>query len=399
MSVPVATGSRLGRRADLRRRRRQQRRRAVGAALAVLLVLAVVVTVVLVQRGGTVSRREAVSVRTQQTLLLQVRGSDGSAVATALLAHDPAARSGAVVLVPPQVIAAIPGVGTVPFGKGLQTAPAASSRNALSDLLGVTVDGGWVLDTATLARLVDAEGGISADVDATVLSGRVVVLQPGKQQLDGQRALLYATYLAPKETEQARLSRLQDVLDGVLVALPKDPAALVGSLGGGSQPSLGAGPTGALLAGLAADDKGSELQYRSLPVVPITSGSDETTFRVDAAATASLVDELLAQSVPPGARTAGNRVLVLNGVGTPGLGEKVRAKLVPAGFVFVGAHNAEHLGYAQTQVLVPDGTTASIAVGTRVATALGLTADSVRTSASLGSISDVVVLVGGDFRP
>lgn len=398
MSTSVDT-SRWGGRTELRRRRRRQRRRAAVVALVLLLIAAVVVTVVLIRRGGVVSTREAVPVRTQQTLLLQVRAADGSAAASALLAHDPAGQDGAVVLVPPQVIASVPGVGTVPFGQGLRTGAPASSRDALSDLLGVTVDGSWVLDGASFAALVDGEGGISVDVGTTVLSGSTVVLQPGKQQLDGSHALAYATYLAAKETEQVRLSRVQEILDGMLTALPADPAALIASLGSGSQPSLGAKPTAVLLAGLAADDRAAALQYRSLPVIPITSGSEDTTFRIDAAASSALVDDLLAQSVPPGARAKGNRVLVLNGVGTPGLGEKVRARLVPAGFVFVGAHNAEHLGYAQTQVLVPDATPASVSLGSRVATALGLSTDSVRTSNSLGSISDVVVLVGSDFRP
>ena len=87
-----------------------------------------------------------------------------------------------------------------------------------------------------------------------------------------------------------------------------------------------------------------------------------------------------------------------NGVGTPGIGEKVRGRLVPAGLVFVGSRNAEHFGYATSQVLIRDATPESQALGSKVATALGLPQDDVRT-ADLGALSDVVVLVGADFAP
>jgi hypothetical protein len=331
-------------------------------------------------------------------VLLQVKAADGSASASALLAHDRASGNGAVVLLPPQVLATVPGVGSVIFGKALQTGRAAGARNALADLMGVTVDGSWVLDNAAFIRLVDQLGGVQVDVDTTVLQGRTVLLQPGAQRLDGAHALRFATYLAAGEQEQTRLTRLQSVLDAIITALPKKVGPLVGSLGAGAQSTLSGATLAGLLSGLQSDSRKDDLQYRSLPVIPVDSGSDDVRFRIDPTATRKLVDDLLAQSVPPGSRTEGNRVLVLNGVGTPGLGEQVRAKLIPAGFVFVGSRNAPDFGYAQTQVLVPDATTAGAALGRRVAAALGVPAASVKSSDSIGTIADVVVIVGKDFR-
>jgi hypothetical protein len=120
-------------------------------------------------------------------------------------------------------------------------------------------------------------------------------------------------------------------------------------------------------------------------------------FRVDADATRTIVDRLLAQSVPPGARQTGNRVLVLNGVGTPGIGDKVRAKIVPAGFVFVASRNNATFGVAKTRVLIKEATPEAQAVGEKVAKALGVPLDSVQT-AEIGTIADVVVVVGADFK-
>ena len=399
MSAGATTGGgRAGRRAELRKQRRQRRRQLTAAALAVLVALVVLVTVVLVRSGGSDGAGKGTRTRSQRTLLLQVRAADGSAASSALLAHDVQARTGSVVLIPPQVITTVPGVGTLPFGRALRSGGTTASGDALSDLVGVTVDGTWVLDDGAFDRLVDLEGGITATVDTPVLQGRTVVLQPGQQKLDGARARAFATYLAAGEPEQTRLARLQAVIDGLLQALPKDPASAIGSLGAGSQTSLGAVATGQLLQGLAADDAKQDLQYDSLPVVRVDAGNDEVRFRIDTTAATALVDRLLADSVPAGARSQGNRVLVLNGVGTAGLGQKVRAKLVPAGFVFVGSRNAQSFGVTASQVLVKDATTEGAALGARVAAALGLPPSSVHTT-DIGSVADVIVLVGADFRP
>ena len=367
-----------------------------------LAVLTLALTVRLAREAPSPPPPAAAPVRTQQTLLLQVQAPNGDASASVLLAHDPEDRTGSGVLVPPQTIVTVPGYGSLSVGKALRSVPPVGSRNAVADAMGVLVDEGWVLDQPTLARLVDLVGGVPVSVDVPVQRGGALVLQPGGQRLDGARAVLYLTYLAEGEQEQARLARVQQVLEGLLEALPDtapDAVPLLARLGPRSIASLPLEELAQLLVGLEAADRGGDLQFDVLPVVPIDTGVGTGAFRVDVDATRAVVDRLLADSVPPGSREPGNRVLVLNGVGTPGLGEQVRARLVPGGFVFVGARNADRFGYARTLVLVPEATTQAQALGTRVATALGLAPDAVRSSDQLGSVADVVVLVGADFRP
>lgn len=388
-------GRRAARRAEQRRRRRRVQR--VGGGLAGVLALVLALSVL--TGGPGEDNNDAGDGRTQRTLLLQVQGPDRTAVATVLLAHDPERGEGAAVLVPPQVIATVPGAGSQLLGKALATVGVDGTRNALADLMGVTVDGSWVLDVATFQRLVDTEGGIQVTVDVPILRGRTVLLQPGPQHVDGSRAYAFATYLVPGEQEQSRLARLQAVLVGLLGALPAKVEALVGSLGSGNRHSLPVKDVGAVLEGLRSDSADDTLQYRSLPVVKVDAGTDQTRFRLDEAATRLLVDELLAESVPEGARAVGNRVLVLNGVGTPGLGAKVRDKLVRNGLVFVGSRNAPSFGYAKTLVLVKDATTQGAVLGARVARAIGVPVSSVQVTDQIGSITDVVVIVGKDFRP
>jgi len=387
-----------GRRARARRRRQQRQRRLALLAVLGLLATAALATY-LVQRAPEPPSEIEPPGRTQRTLLLQVRGGDGAAAVSALLAHDEASTTGAVVLVPPQVIVDTAGAGSLPFGQALATGDPNASRNALGDLLGVVVDGSWVLEAGAFVSLVDALGGIAVEVDVPVVQDNAVVLPQGTQRVDGGRALALATYLAPGEPEQVRLARVQEVLDGLLEALPDDAAGVeqrLTGLGEGSQTSDPVTSVASFLAGLQADSAAQQLQYDTLPVIPIDPGGGVTSFRLDVEAARALVDRALAQSIPPGARQTGNRVLVLNGVGTP-VGDAVRAKLVAADFVFVASRNAERFGYATTQVLVPEATPEARALGVRVAEALGVEPD-VR-QADLGTVADVVVIVGADFQP
>lgn len=369
--------------------------------LAVLVLLAAGFAVYLAVQGGDPPPPATAAGRTQRTLALQVQGPNGAGIANALIAQDPAKQSGAVVLVPPQVLVTIPGSGAVPYGRAILSVKPDASRNALSDLLGVTIDAGWILDLPSFAKLVDAVDGIPVDVDVPVVQGQNVVLPAGQQNLDGLRAGVYLSYLAPGEQEQARLARVQDVLDGLVNVLPRTQAELttiLTSLGARSSSTLQPGSLAALLLGLAVDDEAGNLQYDTLPVVSLDPGGGVVSFRADEPAVRALVDRVFADSVPPGVRQGDSRFLVLNGVGTPGLGEAVRKKLVPAGFVFVGARNAPSFGLAKTQVLVRNQTPEGAALGARAAKALGLPSSAVAAQ-DFGTVADVIVVVGADFAP
>ena len=397
----TAEGARTSRRAELRRRRRRRRVQLTAVLLTVLALLAAAFAVYLAQDDPQAPGEDTAPKRTQTTLLFQVQGENGDAAASALRAHDTGTETGGAVLIPSQVLVTVPGTGSVPLGRALRTVPPQGSRDALSDLIGVTVDHGWVVTTTVLAQLIDALGGVPVEVDVPVVRGQSVVLSPGPQNLTGPQAIEFLLYLAPEEQEQARLARLQEVLDGLINVLPRTADELTAQLevlGERSVSTMEPGPLAELLIGLATDDEAGQLQYDTLPVIPIDPGGGVTAFRVDAPKLATVVDRLLAASVPPGVREGGNRVLVLNGVGTPGLGEAVRKKLVAGDFVFVDSRNAPSFGYETTQIFVAQATPEAQALGERVATAMGVSPDGVVTQ-DFGTVADVVVIVGADFKP
>ncbi len=405
LAAPSGAGRR---RSELRRARRRRRRQAVVAVLAVGALLAVLVTAYFARRDEPLPTAGTPSPgRTQSTLLVQVAAAGGDAAGSVLLAHDPAAAAGAGLLVPPQVLATAPGSRPLPYASVLGALGPDASRKALADLLGVTVDAAWVLDAATAVRLVDGLGGIRVDVDVPVLAApspgaaATVLLQPGEQPVDGTRALAFATYRAVEEQEQVRLARLQELVDGVLAALPDDArqvAGLLDTLGAGSQP-FGTDVPGlaGTLVGLSQDLRATALQYDTVPVVTVDTGGVPAA-RLDADAARGLVERLLSASVPAGQRADGNRVLVYNGVGTPFLGDRVRDALLAAGLRYVPGGNATTFGVATTEVQVPDATPTSLQLGARVAAALGVPPSSVRIG-SPTSVADVVVVVGADFVP
>lgn len=133
-----------------------------------------------------------------------------------------------------------------------------------------------------------------------------------------------------------------------------------------------------------------------LPVTELSTGSESTLFSVDDDAAADVVSARLAGALSPaGEDTA--RVLVLNGVGTPGLGEVARNRLVAAGLRFVPGGNTSQFGREQTAVLVPSSSPQDRAWGSAVAEALGLGPDAVAVGQDDPTLADVIVVLGADF--
>jgi hypothetical protein len=400
------------RRAARQARRRQQHRRvglAGGIAIGVAAVVVIAATVFGVNKAVN---HHSGSKRTQSTVLLQVQGSNRSAAASVLLAHNPSTKSGVEVLVPNRVITNVCGYGQQNFGAVLALPNGASaSQQALSGMLdNITIDGSWVLSPAQLAKLIDVFGGVTVDVDTNVVQhtaggGAKVLIPAGNHQhLDGAKAVEYALYTTSAQANAAaELTRLNRVMDGMLQAFPTTPAAIAAALrqlgtGGGS--TLGATKLSTLLAGLAADARSSSgLFPTDLPIVPLNAGGSSPSYEVDTTATGvpQLVHTQLADSLPAGNQTHQTSVLLLNGLGTPGLVTSACPRIASHGFINAGSGNASSFTNDLSQVEVKSN--ADVSIGDQIAHALGLpTSDVVRTTED-ESVADVIVVLGRDYQP
>ncbi len=410
------SGRRHARLAARQAQRRQVRRRLFIGAGALLVAAAVAVGAVTVpgwlrDRGGAhpVDPSATSAARTQATLLVQLAGADGDARASVLLAADPAVHTGAMVLVPSRLVAPIPGSGPGPFGSALRLGSPSAPAVALSDVLGVTVDGSWVLDGAAFGRLVDAVGGVDVTVDTDVVhtaadGTRKILVGAGAQRLEGAAAVAFATYQEPDALELTMLARFGAVLAGVAHALPDDPAQLarlIENVGGGSTSTMATPSLAALLGALHDVAVAKTLQSRILPVTSIDTGDVEPAYGADSAKVASMVAELLAASVPEAQKRTGNRVRVENRVGTVGITETTRAKLDAAGFVYLPGGNAVDFPNPSlpSTVLIFDTSPESIARGYAVADALRLPHADVKTSTEGQTKADVFVIIGNDYVP
>jgi hypothetical protein len=341
-------------------------------------------------------------------LLIELKGRLDVAVDSALLAHDSANHDGAVVLVPSNVQTQVAGFGSMPFGQALSVGDPNAPTGALSDLIGVTVDGSWTLTQTALTALVDKIGGVTVTVDKDVTStdadGTTTIVVPaGRQKLNGANAALFASFLATGETDQAELTRFDAVLKQVLVGLPKnqtDLTATLTGLGAGSSTSFAPARLATFLVGLAADSAAGTMTDQLLPVTALDTGSGQNAYTLDTAKTATLVSAQLATSVPASRKATGNRVYVQNQVGTPGLGETARSRLVAAGFVYVQGQNTADMpnATAPSVVVILGPTSAQIDQGDAVARSLGLAISDVRVANDGFTVADVLVKLGADYK-
>jgi hypothetical protein len=355
-----------------------------------------------------VTSNNASPTRSQSTVLFSLVGADGTAAASALLAHDSSEHQGVELLLPARTLSEVCGYGSQQLGQVIRLPDGQRlSAQAVGNMLGgATVDGTWKLTTDELSRLVDIAGGVTVDVDTNVITKvgdrRVLYLQKGGgQHLTGAQAVRYATYTAGGEDSTGSLPRLQAVLDGLLAKLPADPAAagrMLSSVAPAAGASIGPKRLGELLTGLAADNKTpSGVLPIVLPVQKIDSGG-QPVFRVDEDKTRSFVLGNLGASLPASARVARTRVLIQNGVGTPGLVGPACQRLVAAGYTVVGSGNANSFDFNQSKVLVFDNSVASAELGNRVAQTLRLSGNDVAVSDEGQNVADVIVILGKDYR-
>jgi len=400
--APVTPG-RAARRQD-RTQRSRVRRRAGLAGVVALALLAVAGSALLVREATRTAAVPPAPVgRTQVTVLLALGDGGPTGDEAALLAGDPVARTASVALLPSRTLATVTGRGQLPLGKAVATRDTSAAAAAVSDLLGVTVDGVWRLAPETFAGLIDTLGGVTVDVDRDVTAGGAVVLHAGPgQHLGGASAVAFAQSLDPSEDETARLARLQTVLDAVIAALPGDPAKLattVAALGGGSEVTLPPDRLTVVLSQLvAARTRSASPVFSILPVTTLEAGGDTVSYRVEEAGLRDYVQANLAASVPPGARAGAVRVFVVNGTLEYGVGTAARQRLVAAGLSFVDSKNDTQGGRQASAVLVRDATDASRHAGERVAAALGLPTSAVQVAEHQQDAADVVVITGADFH-
>ena len=335
-------------------------------------------------------------------------GQDGTAAASALTGVTPSTDTGAVVLVPSRLLVDVAGTGDIPFGE-TATLPEPSApprRSPTWSACGWTTAG--CSTAAALAALVDAVGGVDAAVDVDVVEtdkdgSETVVVEAGNQELKGAagRGLRDVPRGGRARAGPARaLRRRAHRRPGRRcrrtgpTSLPPSARPATGPRARWTPPPW---PTGCSQLRAAAEK--DELVSDVLPVTEIDTGTDTPSYGIEPGQVAAMMRTRFPAALQQDAGGEVLRVLVENGVGTPGLVEKARAKLVDDGFRFVNGGNAASFDFDESAVIIPDGTEKSVARGQRVAASLGLPDSAVTTSDRGQTVADVIVILGKDFAP
>lgn len=379
---------------------RRSRGRLLVATLALLVVAATAGVVVVQVLSG---RREQAPpagrqvAAPQDTLLFAVE-EEGKGLTSGAVIGVGSSGLGAV-LVPGSLVLEVPGAGRSPLRGATAQGPDSAAR-ALSDALRVRIDGTWTLTTSGLSALVDALGGIFVDVDQQVSLGTTVVPAGPGQRLAGVQAAAVAVAKADGETEEARLARFQQVMRGLLRALPATSAELgplVSPRSGSSSTTLPvARLTDLLLRAHIAVTDGQE----SSSVVPLraVAADGQTLYSLEEGTLRETVTRQLPGAVLAASTTGTIGVRLQNGVGVPGLNDAARDRLVAAGIRVEASGNAPTFGQARTKVLVRSGSAEDQGAGRRVADALGVPQAQIAVDQLGSGVVDVIVVLGEDFR-
>jgi hypothetical protein len=230
------------------------------------------------------------------------------------------------VTVPGATVVEIPGAGA-----GTVEAAARLPGDLLSltvaNLLATEVHHHVVVDLDTLAASVDASGGVTIDVAGRLeVDGRRV--GPGPTAVGGAEVMAYLAQSPRLSLEDRWIDVLTALLGG---GFAFDAAALV------QTDDLGA------VNDVIADADGSLVE--ELPVELRDGGI----VRADEAALPALLRDVFGIDAAPAVE-----VLVLNGNGSPGMGELVARRIVGSGFRVVASGNARAFDVEVTEVRVSD---------------------------------------------
>ncbi len=318
-----------------------------------------------------------------------------------LLAVEPDADRGTIVLVPSNVVADVPGEGLFQLGETFREGQAPLLELTLSNLLGLDLDAAAAISEQGWSSLFTRMGGLTLDVPEQLVEvaddgTRSVRFQPGEQPLDGPRVAEYLTFREEGEPQLDRLPRVQRVLEAMLDRIIEDPSALDAVFADGA-PMVDAPDAEALrfiLVSLAEARDAGNLEVRTLPVTTIGTGEDAS-YRINDERVADLVEDQLAASRPTAGSQEGRRIQVLNGNGIPGIGSQVAEALQPGGFRLVETGNAASFDVPRTRIIVYEDTAEQLALAQEAQQLLGV--GEIEVSEVPVSVVDITIIVGQDF--
>jgi anionic cell wall polymer biosynthesis LytR-Cps2A-Psr (LCP) family protein len=303
------------------------------------------------------------------------------------------------------VIVEIPGFGGGPevLGRALTLGQEPTLISAASNLLGVQFDHHLRISDQGIRALFDKVGGLTIEVDQKLTrrdpDGKVrVVFAEGRQHLDGGRVSEYLTFLDEGGDEISRAVRHASIWSALLEEYRSKGVPELNKLLVESKDLFSLDAEVEALAKFLepfVSESADSVQFETLPVQAQAVQSGSQLYGPDAEAIDRMVERYLAGSRPGGEGRSGKRMQILNGNGTPGIGEEVAGKLLPKGFQLVLDANAIRFDYEKTQIVIYSDSKKAQAMADEIRQALGV--GEILISRQKQSIVDVTIVVGKDY--
>lgn len=329
----------------------------------------------------------------RDVLVVHLRDTKNGSSSTALLVDNETTHKGTTVLLPNSLLVSKDDGTTTTLGKSVKDEGTEPTRDSLNSLLGADLKASWRLDTPYLENLVETVGGITLDTDATVPGAKKgtspVVKQGSAQDLNGQAAVAYATYLGPGEPQTKQLQRFGQVMQATLKKVSSDAdgaTTTVKTLLQVLDPPLTEAQLGSSLAQRAELAKTGAYRTTLLPVQANGTLSQTTS--------ASVVKDVLGGTVKKTAPGATARVAVRNATGNQASTGQAQVALLNGGYSFVDDGTA---GAAAATSRITYAEAAQKARAAEVAKTLGLPAGAV-TQGKGAANADITVVLGRDYK-
>lgn len=340
------------------------------------------------------------SARLRTTLVAMTVADDPSGQADSLTVFAARADGSHPIrlFLPSGTLAPIPGQGFEPLARTLGLRDQRLLELSVENITGLRIDQTLVVDDVSLGRVVDGLGGVEVNVPETLTEVEDGVSEQvaaaGVQQMDGATALTYLSYRGGAQTELTRFVRAQAVFDAIArrgrAALDR-AVAQTEPAGATSARDLRALP--AILADAVAG-VATERANLVLPVEPAGgSGAGELYRMDDERAEAFLRQEMAGALISPAKRP---RIELRNGNGTPQIGERVAALLVPEGFAIEVSGNAPSFTERITRIIIYEDTPEARARAEEIRGLLRVGRVELGTRAQ--SVVDMTVVIGRDLK-
>lgn len=326
---------------------------------------------------------------------------EGKAHWLAVLSWDDKAKRGVYVYVPRTIYAEIPGHGLETIDRSLSLGDEPLLLSATSNLLGIGFDRYLRMSDQSIRALFDKIGGIDLTLGQRLTvenQGRVETLfAEGEQHMDGKRVAEYLNFVDPAGDEISRSVRHSEIWSKLFDLFREKKGGLGKFMSGSIDLFKTDAPPPDLERFFEAFSRAERtaVLFETLPVKPTGVGGGSQLYAIDREKADEMVQNYLPGSRPEGSGRSGRRIEILNGNGTPGIGQEVSAELVPKGFRVILNQNAKHFDYPVTQIVVYSDSKEALATGREIAGILGV--GELIVSRQKQSIVDVTIVVGKDY--